>query len=164
MCWGSVSNVTHPAPVHAGSVRLMQIMVLGSPSKPGESSGSSPAVWWSDLNPPTAAFLRCPRAGESPFQQLGDVSPCCRATTGDEVPSITVSLSLLPFFMWPFYPLLCARCSFRPPLSFGMNCCLCRCGFGMYVGRGGSGFSLLPSWTCLQNMYYEIHFSSLLVI
>ena len=49
---------------------------------------------------------------------------------------IAVSLSLLPFYMWSFYHLLCRSCSIS--LQFFLRRCICLCRFGVLVG--GSEF------------------------
>lgn len=53
----------------------------------------------------------------------------------EEVPVITVSSSLLPFFMWPLNHLLCRSCSVSHQFFFRRNCYIWRCRFGVSVGE-----------------------------
>lgn len=107
-------------------------------SGPEESSSNSPIISRLSLNPLTGDFFPC-APGQVSLYASGSV---ISLPTAGKCWVVSVSPSLLQFFMWSFYPSLCSRCSLG--LFFlRMNCSVCRCRFHVYVGGDGLGLSLL---------------------
>lgn len=72
-------------------------------------------------------------------QPLSDNPPYCRLPH-QEWGSHSYHVSVLPFFMWSLYYLLCKSCSISPQLFCRRNCSTGRYRFHVSLGRGG--FSL----------------------